>query len=68
LFVVQHYEDSQKLTTKLRLSSKFDASLLFKIPCPIFKNIATVSTGLHGSSLATEKRSFKYGAQIEFNV
>lgn len=68
LVVVQHYEESQRVTTKVRLSSKLEASLLVKMPCPIFKDIGTLSLGLHGSQLASEKRTFKYGGQLEFNV
>jgi hypothetical protein len=56
------------VTTKVRVSSKLEASLVVKMPCPIFKDIGTLSLGLHGSQLASEKRSFKYGGQLEFNV
>jgi len=70
--VGQHYEATRKLTTKLSLSSNLkahvDASLLVKLPCPIFTNIGTLSLGLHGSNLLNEKRAFKYGGQLEFNV
>jgi hypothetical protein len=50
------------------LKANVDASLLLKFPSPVFNNIATVSLGLHGSNLVNEKRAFKYGGLIEFNV
>lgn len=68
LAVAQHYDSNRKLTTKVRVNSKFDVSLLFKFPSLLFKDIATSSLGVHGANLATDKRSFKFGGQIEFNV
>ena len=68
LAVVQHYDSNRKLTTKVRVNSKADVSVVLKYPSMLFKDIATASVGVHGANLATEKRSFKFGGQIEFNV
>jgi hypothetical protein len=56
------------ITVKGSLGSDFSASLLVRFPCILFKDIAKTSFGVHGSDLAASKRSFKYGAQLEFNV
>jgi hypothetical protein len=66
--VVEHNDIEKKRQTKVRVSSNFDVSLSYKYPCFIFKNIATVTLGAHGSSIHNDKRSFKGGAQLEFNV
>ena len=68
LFVVQHDDKEKKRTSKVRLSSKFDVSLSIKYPSLLFKDIATTTFGVHGSNLHNDKRSFKTGGQIEFNV
>lgn len=68
LLVVEHNDLERKRTTKVRVSSNFDVSLSYKYPCFIFKNIATVTLGAHGSNIHTDKRNFKGGAQLEFNV
>jgi hypothetical protein len=66
VFVVQHDQNSR--TFKARISSKFDVSLAYKYPSYLFKNIATTTVGLHGSDLQNDKRTFRGGVQIEFNV
>lgn len=66
--VVQHENKETDKTCKVRISSKFDVSVAYKQPCSIFKDIATVTIGAHGSNLQNDKRTFKAGAQIEFNV
>jgi len=52
----------------VRVSSNFDVSVAYKYPGVIFKNIVTATVGAHGSNLLSDKRSFKFGAQAEFNV
>ena len=66
MLVLQH-QDKNKVT-KARINSKFDVSLAYKMPCFIFKDIGTTTVGIHGSNLKNEKRSFKAGFQLEFNV
>ena len=65
---MQHYDAKHKLTSKLRVNSRLDVSLLLKYPSVLFKDIATASVGLHVNNLASDKRTFKYGGQLEFNV
>ena len=65
---MKHYNAETKHTAKVRLSSKFDVSVAYKYPGVIFKNIVTATVGAHGSNLLSDKRSFKFGAQAEFNV
>jgi hypothetical protein len=67
LFVYEHEDKVNKWTGKLRLSSNFEATLAIKFPSLLFKDIATTTVGIHGSNLL-EKRIFKYGMQVEFNV
>lgn len=66
LVVAQYTKDDQ--TFKVRASSKFDLSLLYRRPALLFKDIATTSIGLHGSNLQNDQRKFKIGLQVEFNV
>lgn len=66
--VVQHYNEEHKLTSKLRVNKNLDISAVFKFPSRVFKDIATASIGLHASNLINDKRAFKYGGQLEFNV
>lgn len=68
LVAVEHTIAAHNLTFKARVTSLFNASLLVKYPSKIFSDIATVSLGVHGNDLISEKRSYKYGAQIDFNV
>lgn len=65
---IQHYNPTHKITTKLKVNCSLDISALIKFPSLIFSDIATTSLGFHISSLASNKRSFKFGGQIEFNV
>lgn len=68
LLVLQHEDKENKRTSKVRLSSKFDLSLSLKFPSLLFKDIATTIIGVHGSNLHNDKRAFKAGGQLEFNV
>lgn len=68
VLVAQHYESKNKLTSKLSLSGNLkanvNASLLFKLPSPLLKNIGTLSLGFNVSNVLNEKRTFKYGGQL----
>lgn len=66
--MLQHEDKTHKLTSKLKLSTNFDLSAVFKFPSFIFNNIGTTSVGIHGSNLISDKRSFKYGVQLEINA
>ena len=68
MLVLQHSCSKTKATAKLRVTSKFDTSVVFKFPSYRFKVIATTSIGVSASNLATAKRSFQFGGQLEFNV
>lgn len=66
--VVDH-EFPHKVNFKGSFSTNFSASLAFKFPAVIFKDIAKTSVGVHGHNLNDDKkRDFKYGIQVEFNV
>jgi hypothetical protein len=52
----------------VRVSSKLNASVLFKFPNVFFKDMGKTSVGLHVNDLASDKRSFKYGLQVELDV
>eukprot|EP00178_Gracilaria_changii_P010152 TRINITY_DN2958_c0_g1_i1.p1 TRINITY_DN2958_c0_g1~~TRINITY_DN2958_c0_g1_i1.p1 ORF type:complete len:154 (-),score=16.68 TRINITY_DN2958_c0_g1_i1:30-491(-) len=68
LLVLEHNDLLKTRTTKARISSNFDVSLSYKYPDFIFRNIAFVTVGVHASNIHNEKRSFKGGLQIDFNV
>lgn len=68
LLVVQHHNKEKDYTTKARISTKGEVSLSFKYPSFLLKDIATCILGLHGSSLHNDKRTFKFGLQVECNV
>lgn len=53
---------------KVKVSSKFNVSVSYKLPALLFKNIATTTFGVHGANLLSDKRTFKFGLQSEFNV
>jgi hypothetical protein len=65
---IEHSNPNNKLTTKVRVSSKLNASVLFKFPNVFFKDMGKTSVGLHVNDLASDKRSFKYGLQVELDV
>jgi hypothetical protein len=58
----------KNLTVKGSISSKWNASVVFKFPSILFNEIAKTSVGFHGSNLSENARSFKYGLQVEFDV
>ena len=64
----EHLFPQNNLTVKGSINSNFGASFLFRFPSILFKDIAKTSVGLHGSDLLSDKRAFKYGLQVEFNV
>lgn len=64
LAVVQHYHSEQKVTSKLRLSSNLNASILVKFPSLLFTDLASTSFGVHGNDLGSQKRSLKLGTQV----
>jgi hypothetical protein len=64
--VVEHQFD--KTTVKASVSTDFTAALNIRLPCLLFKGIGNTSVGIQGSNLNSDKRTFKYGAQIELNV
>jgi hypothetical protein len=53
---------------KARISSNFDLSLSYQFPAALFEEIASATLGVHGTRLNSEKRAFKVGGQLEFNV
>jgi hypothetical protein len=58
----------QNLTLKTRISTDASLSLLLRFPSLLFKDVAKTSVGLHVQDMMGAKQSFKYGAQLEFNV
>ena len=61
-------KESNGFTTKVRVNSRANVSVLVKNPDVLKKNLASLSVGLHGSNLINDKRSFQVGGQVEFNV
>lgn len=68
LLVFKHHNAERNQTAKVKVSSQFDISASFKYPGLIFKDIATATVGIHGSNLLNERRAFRLGAQLDFNV
>jgi len=66
--VLKHHNTERNHTAKLKLSSKFDVAASYKHPALFFNNIATGTIGINGTNLQNERRAFKFGYQIEFNV
>ena len=58
----QNYQGDK--VAKVRVSSKFNVSVSYRFPALFFKNIAATTLGLHGSNLLSQRRVFKFGAQI----
>ena len=65
---MEHKNESNGFTTKVRVSSRANVSVLVKNPDVLKKNLASLSVGLHGSNIINDKRSFQVGGQVEFNV
>ena len=65
---MEHKNESNGFTTKVRVNSRANVSVLVKNPDVLKKNLASLSVGLHGSNIINDKRSFQVGGQVEFNV
>ena len=68
MVVVKHNNSEKNHVAKVKVSSKFNVSVSYKLPALLFKNIATTTFGVHGANLLSDKRTFKFGLQSEFNV
>ena len=55
-------------TVKASFSTDYSAALLVRIPTVVLKGLGKTSIGVQGKDLISDKRSFKYGLQVELNV